>query len=64
MVRDILADITDENKDISVFRIDVVMLPEPPFGFIEYLGKNQGCADRLQYFPAVKDFIGLVSPAM
>src|SRR6266436_3837998 len=58
MIRNILSDVTNIDENISDLRIDVVMLPEPPLGLIDDLGKNQGCADAVQDFRAVKNFIG------
>src|SRR5262249_16559064 len=58
VIRNILADIADENKDVFVFGIDVMMLPLPPLGFVQHLGKNQSSADRIQYFTAIQNLIG------
>src|SRR5262249_2259199 len=35
-----------------------MMLPLPPLGFVQHLGKNQSGADRVQYFTAIQNLIG------
>ena len=57
MIRNVLADIADENKDVFVFRVDVMMLPLPPLRLVEHLGKNQRGAHRVQYLSAIQNLI-------
>src|SRR5207249_8528524 len=58
VVRNILADIAEEDEDVLVFRVDVMVLPLPPFGLVYHFRKDQGGANRVQYLRAIKDLIG------
>src|SRR5207237_4541732 len=53
-----LAHMHDENKVIFLSRIDDMMLPLPPVGFVQPPGKNQRGANRVQYFTAIQNLIG------
>ena len=58
MVRNILANIAEIDKNVSVLGVDVVMLTEPPLRFIDDLGKDQCRAHAVQDFRAVQNFVG------
>src|SRR6266550_6973316 len=58
IVRNILADVAEIEENISVLRVDVLMLAKPPLGLIDDLGKDQRRAHAVQYFGAIEYFIG------